>query len=254
MIASLLCAFSIVESEIGFGCKYNEKEKIMKNNLEMIGNSILFHEIALPDIEAILGCLQAQSKKYEKNTILQHSGDYMDRFGLVQSGSVFIQKMDFQGNTVILTQVMPGELFGEAFVCGGLPAEVDIITSDRAQILWMDYRNILSPCENACPFHRTLMKNLIQVLARKNVFLTGRIEHLSKRSLREKVLSYLSEQAGKCGSDTFEIPFNRQEFADYLAADRSALSAVLCKLRDEGKIVFYKNRFTLNGWCGSSMT
>lgn len=218
----------------------------MKNNMDIIGNSFLFHGIAYTEVEAVLGCLQAQSKQYEKNTILQHSGDYMDCFGLVLKGGILIQKMDFQGNTVILAHVVPGELFGEAFVCGGLPAEVDIITSEQAQILWMDYRKILSPCEKACPFHRTLMKNLIQVLARKNVFLTGRIEHLSKRSLREKVLSYLSEQAGKCGSNTFEIPFNRQEFADYLAADRSALSAVLCKLRDEGKIIFYKNKFTLN--------
>ena len=89
------------------------------------------------------------------------------------------------------------------------------------------------------------MSNLVQILARRNIFLTGRIEHLSKRTLREKVLSYLSEQAMMKGCDTFCIPFNRQEFADYLAADRSALSAVLGKLRQEGVLEFQKNRFTL---------
>lgn len=217
----------------------------MKNNLEIIGNSPLFAGIALEDIEAILKCLQAQTKEYEKNELLLQSGSQMKRFGMILQGSVLIQKPDFEGNTVILTQVTPGELFGEAFACGSIPAGVDIWVQEPTQILWLDYQKILSPCECACSFHRMLMRNLVQILARRNIFLTGRIEHLSKRTLREKVLSYLSEQAMMQGSDTFCIPFNRQEFADYLAADRSALSAVLGKLRQEGVLEFQKNRFTL---------
>lgn len=217
----------------------------MKKNLEIIGNSPLFAGIALEDIEAVLKCLQAQIKEYEKNELLLQSGSQMKRFGMILQGSVLIQKPDFEGNTVILTQVTPGELFGEAFACGSIPAGVDILVQEPTQILWLDYQKILSPCECVCSFHRMLMSNLVQILARRNIFLTGRIEHLSKRTLREKVLSYLSEQAMMKGSDTFCIPFNRQEFADYLAADRSALSAVLGKLRQEGVLEFQKNRFTL---------
>ena len=217
----------------------------MKNNLEIIGNSVLFSGIATEDIEAILKCLQAQTRTYEKNELLLQSGSRMKRFGMILRGSVLIQKPDFEGNTVILTQVTSGELFGEAFACGSVPAGVDILVQEPTEILWLDYQKILSPCSCACTFHRMLMSNLVQLLARRNVFLTGRIEHLSKRTLREKVLSYLSEQAMLQGSHTFCIPFNRQEFADYLAADRSALSAVLSKLRQEGVLEFQKNRFTL---------
>lgn len=217
----------------------------MKKNLEIIGNSPLFAGIALEDVEAVLKCLQAQIKEYEKNELLLQSGSQMKRFGMILQGSVLIQKPDFEGNTVILTQVTPGELFGEAFACGSIPAGVDIWVQEPTQILWLDYQKILSPCECVCSFHRMLMSNLVQILARRNIFLTGRIEHLSKRTLREKVLSYLSEQAMMKGCDTFCIPFNRQEFADYLAADRSALSAVLGKLRQEGVLEFQKNRFTL---------
>lgn len=217
----------------------------MKNNLEIIGNSPLFAGIAREDIGAILNCLQAKTKKYDKNEMLLQSGNKMKRFGMILQGSVLIQKPDFEGNTVILTQVTSGELFGEAFACGSIPAGVDILVQEATEILWLDYQKILSPCECACTFHRQLMSNLVQILARRNIFLTGRIEHLSKRTLREKVLSYLSEQAMVQGSSSFVIPFNRQEFADYLAADRSALSAVLGKLRNEGVIEFNKNRFTL---------
>ena len=167
----------------------------MKKNLEIIGNSPLFAGIALEDVEAVLKCLQAQIKEYEKNELLLQSGSQMKRFGMILQGSVLIQKPDFEGNTVILTQVTPGELFGEAFACGSIPAGVDIWVQEPTQILWLDYQKILSPCECVCSFHRMLMSNLVQILARRNIFLTGRIEHLSKRTLREKVLSYLSEQA-----------------------------------------------------------
>ncbi len=167
----------------------------MKNNLEILGRSSLFHGMEEKDIVSALECLQAQERNYEKNTALFRHGDHMEKFGLVLDGSVLIRKIDFQGNTVILTRIMPGELFGEAFACGGLLSEVDAVASGRTRILWLDYQRILFPCENVCQFHRTMMGNLIQIFARKNVFLTGRIQHLSRRTLREKVLSYLSEQA-----------------------------------------------------------
>ena len=114
------------------------------------------------------------------------------------------------------------------------------------RVLQVDCQRFLTTCTSACACHARLVSNLVSSFAQKNIFLTGRIEHLSKRTLREKVLSYLSEQAHLCGTRSFVIPLDRQGLADYLAADRSALSAVLSKLRDEGILDFRKNDFTLH--------
>ena len=127
----------------------------------------------------------------------------------------------------------------------GAALPVAVLSTEPSVILWLDYNKLLSPCQYACPFHAAVIKNMVKILANKNIFLNARIGHLSKRTLKEKVLSYLTGQARQHNSLSFTIPFNRQKMADYLAADRSALSAVLGKLKNEGILDFQKNRFTI---------
>ena len=205
----------------------------------------LFYGIEESAYRQVFSCLQAEEKTYRKGERLLSPGDFSRRFGLVCSGAVQICREDPDGNQTLLSQLLPGNLFAEAFACAGRPLTVAAETSEQSVILWMNPEHLFSFGERSCPVHAQVAGNLLRILAQKNIFLTGRIQHLSCRSLREKVWSFLSEQALLAKSNTFTISFNRQQMADYLAADRSALSAVLCRMQKEGSIRFQKNRFTL---------
>jgi len=137
-------------------------------------------------------------------------------------------------------------LFGEAFACSGMKTlPVSVVAAVKSEVLLMDYRGIVHPCASSCPCHVQMIRNLVREMAEKSVRLTGKMEHILCRTTREKLLSYLSAEAEKAGEPSFSIPFNRQELADFLAVDRSAMSAALCRLRDEGVLEFSKNHFRL---------
>ena len=199
-----------------------------------VRNCPLFRGIPEEEMEILLKRIKACTRIYQKDEILLN----------VASGELFVMKEEYSGSTAMVAQILSGELFAEAFAAGEACATVTVMAADKTEVLWIDYRAMTETCPDS-PAHKILMKNMMQILARKNLFLTGRISHLSRRTLREKVLSYLSEQALKEGKKSFEIPFDRQGLADYLAADRSALSAVLGKLKKEGVLSFRKNQFEL---------
>ena len=205
----------------------------------------LFSGISENEMDKLLSCLDARERRYQKGELVISAGTKISRFGVLLSGTVEIQQEDFQGNITIVAQITPGQLFAEAFVGAGAALPVAVLSTEPSVILWLDYNKLLSPCQYACPFHAAVIKNMVKILANKNIFLNARIGHLYKRTLKEKVLSYLTGQARQHNSRSFTIPFNRQKMADYLAADRSALSAVLGKLKNEGILDFQKNRFTI---------
>lgn len=174
-------------------------------------------------------------------------GDPVKALGIVLSGSVLIQKEDFWGNRSILTKVTAGGFFAEAFAALQIKeSTVSVLSMEKTTILWIPFAPITNPCQKACEFHRKLIGNMLQLLARKNILLTEKIQHTACRTTKEKLMSYLSAQAMKEKSNAFSIPFNRQELADYLAVDRSAMSKALCDLRDEGVLSFSKNTFVLH--------
>jgi CRP-like cAMP-binding protein len=154
--------------------------------------------------------------------------------------------VDYYGNRSILSEVAPSEIFGEAFACAesrNLP--ISVIATDPCEVMLIECSHILHTCQNNCGFHQALIFNLMKDLATKNILFHQRIEITAKRSTREKLLAYLVLQAKNTGYDSFEIPFDRQELADYLEVDRSGLSAEISKLRKEGILESQKNRFTL---------
>lgn len=219
----------------------------MKNIYEQLTKSPLFNGINPEDISAMLTCLNAKTKTYKKNQNVFLAGDKNEAVGFVVSGSIQIIKEDFLGNRSIIAQIGQSQLFAEAFACAGLKRiPVSVVSNTDSTILFIDYNRIVNSCSNTCAFHHRLIENMLQILAQKNVYLNDKIEHLSRRSTKDKVLSYLSSQAQKTGKRRFEIPFNRQELADYLCVDRSALSNELCKLRDTGVLEFNRNEFTLS--------
>ena len=218
----------------------------MKNYFEILRDCPLFADIAESDAESMLRCLSAAQKRYKKNSFIWSEGDATENIGIVLDGAVHVLREDFWGKRNILTRIDPGGLFGESFACAGtekLP--VSVMAAEDSEILFVNCSRIMTSCSSACAFHTGLIKNLTLILARRNVMLTQKLEHITQPTTREKLLSYLSEQARTAGNSAFDIPFNREELADYLSVERSAMSAELSKMRKDGLLLYRKNRFEL---------
>ncbi|MGL4983071.1 MAG: Crp/Fnr family transcriptional regulator [Treponemataceae bacterium] len=204
----------------------------------------LFDNLDDEQIVTALRCIHAKVEKIEKNEdIFANRGV---KLGILLYGRLQNVQIDYFGNQNIIANFLPSELFGEALVCANIKkSPINLVATEKSSIMFLDYTKILGVCNNACVFHLMLIKNMLTVLAKKNIFLNRKLQHLTKRSTREKLLSYLTEQSRSIDNNSFSIPFNRQELADYLSVERSALSAELSKLRKDGLLDFHKNEFKL---------
>lgn len=218
----------------------------MKKYLSILNQCPLFDNIDTAEMSAMLACLGAKTASFAKGETIFSEGDPATHVGIVLSGSAQIVKDDFYGKRSIVASLQPSELFGESFAC----AEVDrlpvsIIASEKSEIMLIDCRRITMTCSNACAFHSRMILNLLRVVAAKNLVFHQKIEIISKRTTREKLMTYLMDQAKRRASDEFTIPFDRQELADYLGVERSALSAEISKLRADGVFEADRSRFRL---------
>lgn len=222
------------------------KVRFVIEHFETLRECALFRKVAPDDIPSMLDCLSAKTKHFEKDEMVFLAGAAVTDVGIVLSGTINIEQSDYWGNRTILAQLSPGDLFGEAFSCAEVEyVPVHAMASEDSTVLLIDYRKILTSCTSACIFHTQLIHNMVRILAAKNVALTQKMETVTQRTTREKLLSYLSNEASRAGKDAFEIRFNRQELADYLSVDRSAMSNELSKMQNEGIIRFKKNHFEL---------
>jgi CRP-like cAMP-binding protein len=218
----------------------------MEKYLDVLKTVILFKGIDESDLRPLLSCLCAKAFLYEKGQSVFLSGESIECFGIVLSGQVQVVQDDYYGNRSILAQVDTGGLFGESFACAEIKTlPFSVITTTEGELLFIDCHKLAVPCAKACSFHSKLIQNMLSIVSLKNISLTQKIELTSKRTTREKLLAYLSAEAKKAGRSRFSIPFNRQELADYLSVERSAMSAELSKLRDNGILNFSKNKFEL---------
>ena len=216
----------------------------MKNIFEAIKNNPLLNGIGYSDFEGMARCLGAETQTYNKNEVILLSGDTVNHIGLVISGSVKVIKEDVDGNITILTELSVPELFGEVFACAGIDhSPVTVQASEKCEILFMNYRKVITSCSSACEFHSRLIENMLELIARKTLQLNQKIEILSKRTTRGKLLAFFDVQRGS--AKKFSIAFNREELAHYLCVDRSGMSNELCKMRDDGIIKFHKNTFEI---------
>lgn len=219
---------------------------MMNDDMDVLLRSPLFEGVKPGDLTAMLGCLSARRSSFPKNSFILLRGALGSTMGMVLAGSVHIIKEDFWGNQTILGRAAPGQLFGESFAClPGEPLGVSVVAAENTEVLFLELGKILTVCSSACEHHNRLLRNLYAVMSGKNLELTKKLEHVSRRTIREKLLSYLSAESQRVGSASFQIPFNRQQLADYLSVDRSALSSELGKLREERVLSFRKNSFTL---------
>lgn len=218
----------------------------MLKHIDIIKKSKLFEGIDRNELESMLKCLNAYSRSFKKGEYVYRVGDAISEVGLTLTGALLIAKEDFWGNRSIISKCKSGALFGETFACSpGTLSTINVIVENDAEVMFLDVKRIMTVCPSGCTFHSRLIRNLASVLAVKNVSLNAKIEHLSKRTTKDKLLSYLSQCSLNAGSSSFDIPFNRQQLADYLCVDRSALSNELSKLQKAGVLSFNREHFVL---------
>lgn len=216
----------------------------MQKKYTKITENTLFDNIDEKDFASMLTCLSAFDKTYGKNEVIVAEGDCINFVGAVLEGSVKIIKRDYDGNEVIIGMISEGEIFAEVFACAEIErSPVSIISATESTILFFDYQKIITTCNSSCMFHHRLLANMLKELAHKSLYLNKRIDVISKKYLRDKILTYFYYES--MGLKKFTVSMNRDELAKFLCADRSALSNELSKMKKEGLIQYSKNTFEL---------
>ena len=218
----------------------------MKEFVPVLKRTKLFSGVGDDDISTMLSCLGARLLTYKKGEYVLRQGEHISDILILAAGSLHIQRDDYWGNRSILGHIGVGEIFGEAYVAPESGTLMnDAIAVEDSSVFFFDVKRVISTCSSACRFHTMVVQNLFFAISEKNRSLVQKLDYMSRRTTREKLISYLSEEAKKQNSASIIIPFNRQQLADYLSVDRSAMSNELCKMRDEGLLEFEKNRFRL---------
>lgn len=202
----------------------------------------LFAGIRPEELEGLLGCMCPSIRDAAKGQTILFAGDTPCEVGVVLSGSVQIVRDDVDGTRTIVGRAIPSQLFAEAFACArAQELPVSVIAAEPSRVMLLNVDRLLTPCSHACAFHNRIVSNLLQGMAQKSLQLHQKLQVISQRTTREKLLTYLRMQR----SERFTIPFDRQELADYLGVERSALSAEISKLRREGVLESTKSQFHL---------
>ena len=225
---------------------FQQKEYILKKYFNVLKLCPLFNGLDEEKLSTMLNCLGAKVESFDKKYTIFSEGKPQKYIGILLSGSAQIIQIDYFGNRSILSDIEAGNSFAEAFACNDnsiLP--VSIIANEPCEVMFINSRHILHTCTNCCDFHQQLIYNLMKELAKKNIAFYQKIDVTSKRTTREKLLTYLAYQAKRAGSNRFTIPFDRQALADYLEVDRSGLSVEISKLKKEGVLDTHKNLFEL---------
>jgi len=218
----------------------------MKKIYEVFKQCPLFDGIEQNQLFAMLDCIDAKTKTFYKGQTIIDEGDKATHVFVVLDGVAEIFRIDFNGNKSIIAHALPSQLFAEAFACSKTKSfSIRVSATTQTTIMAIPVDKIISTCHKSCHFHSRLALNLLKIIADKNLALTQKIEVTSKRTTRDKLMTYLLLQAKEKNSNDFCIPFDRQGLADYLEVDRSGLSAEISKLRNEGVISCRKNNFCI---------
>lgn len=226
--------------------KQQNKKKVKIMDYQFIADTELFSGCTKQEAEEMLGCLGAQEKTFQKDSTIFHAGQTIQKMGLLLSGGIHIVRTDVWGNQNIIGNIEPGEVFAETYACVSRePVFADVITVKPSKVLFLDVWKVMRTCASSCSHHQRLIGNLVTIMASKNLNLAQKINHITPKTIRERLLSYLSQEALRQGSQSLEIPFNRQQMADYLCVERSALSGELSRMQKEGLLTYKKNQFHL---------
>lgn len=211
-----------------------------------LANTQLFRGLKEAEITSLLSCLNASERCFQKGEVILSEGSITENIGIVLSGMAVISCNDIWGNTCIVGNVAPGSVFAEVYACiPGQPMLVTVSAAEDTSVLFMNVGRVLAACTNACPFHTKLVQNLLTVCAHRSLQLSQKIRHTGPKSIRGRLMSYFSECAKRSGSNSFLIPYNRQQLADYLNVDRSTMCNELSKMQKDNIIEYERNRILL---------
>lgn len=215
-------------------------------DLSFLTTTPLFRGMEPGDISAMLNCLRGRKQSFVKGQVIYQAGDCVNAMGMVLSGSVRIQRDDFWGNTSILSTLQPGQMFAETYACvPHEPLMVSVVAEQPSTVLFLETPRMLRVCSRGCAFHQKLVENLLMISAEKNLALSRKIACTTAKTIRGRLLTYLSDQAKRQHGASFQIPFNRQQLADYLNVERSALSNELSKMQRDGLLQVDGRQFVL---------
>ena len=217
----------------------------MKKYIDVLRTTGLFKGVDDTGLESMLKCLGAETKNVSKDTIILLAGDRPQYVGVVLAGQLHIVREDYDGNRTLIAAVTPGGIFAEALCCAGVSeSPVTVLSDTDSTVMLLRFSRILRTCPNSCSFHAKLIENMLEMVANKNLQLQSRMEIISLKSIRAKVTRYLESFIPEQGSKIM-IPFNREELANFLCVERSALSHELSKMKKDGLIDYRKNRFII---------
>lgn len=217
----------------------------MKNFYELKQTKV-FSSATEFDIQAMMFCFKAKFKTYEKHQEIVKQGDEIEDLILILKGGAKVENVDILGNISIVLKLEAGDIFGIESAYAGYKYHNDsLITTEKSLVLFLNKHRTITPCHNRCKRHDFVVKNLMQLIAERNVELLEKLKHISKKSTREKLLSYLYTESKIQGSSYFDIPFSKTELANYLSVDRSAMSNELSKMKSERLIDFDKRKFRI---------
>lgn len=218
----------------------------MEKYIELISKISLFSNIKSDDIPNVLDLMGAKAREFSKDEPIFREGEPVEVAGVILSGSAELRKEDYHGNRSLLQTLYMGQMFGEALCCTEAETlPVGIYAAENSIILFFDCKGIMGTRLLQSPYYSTILKNLLHIIAQKNLILRAKINLLSKRTTREKIMAYLLSESKRAGKNEFQIPFDRQRLADYLGVERSAMSAEISKLRRDGIITAEKNKFCI---------
>ncbi|MBR5931440.1 MAG: Crp/Fnr family transcriptional regulator [Lachnospiraceae bacterium] len=218
----------------------------MKEYLQLLKSCPFFTGMTDEEILSILKCVDGRVASVKKDQFIFRTGDSTEDMGLVLTGSVMMIQEDLWGRRNVLGKCFAGDFFGEPYAATpGSVLNLSVLASDDSRILFLNIRRMLTTCPTACEHHNKLTRNLIAVLASKVLQFNEKITHMSRRTTREKLLSYLSSESIRAGKTSFDIPFDRQQLADYLCVERAAMSVELSKLQKDGILKTHRNHFEL---------
>lgn len=216
-------------------------------NYGFLSETKLFGGIKAEEIKEALDCLSAYEKSFKKGEIIYRTGQTVTDMGLVEEGSVNITVNLYWGSSIILGNIEKGKIFAETYAAvSGKEMLCDAVAAEDCRVLFINVGKLLNVCKSTCGFHQKIIHNLLRISAMKNLNLSARMLHTAPKTIRGRLISYFSQMAAETGSREFTIPFSRQELADYIGVDRSALSAELSKMQRDGILTYRKNKFKLN--------
>lgn len=200
-------------------------------------NSKIWNGITNEDYNKMMQCFSPVTKSYKKGSTVCDYGEKTNFVGIVESGNVSVVRLDINGNNTILEELSEGDIFGEVISFSGVGDDsVFVIAQSNCKIMFINYNHITKRCSNACTHHSLLVQNMFSLISKRALFLSERVEILSRRTTREKLLSYFNIYSCKAKSKAFKLPYSLSELADYICVDRSAMMRELKKLKEENII------------------